>query len=60
MTSYQLYALCDNRNHMSYLTIRHNKLILDEGNYTYLHSKWGDIRIIGFRIYDDMHVTIYV
>lgn len=61
MTIQELYALCDNLTHLTYIEIRRvSGDILDEGHYTYLYSKWCDHRIKGFMVEEDDLVVIYI
>lgn len=61
MTLEQLYALCDNLTHLSYIELRRvDGELLDEGHYTYLHAKWNDHRIKGFMVEEDGLITIYL
>ena len=61
MTIQELYALCDNLTHLSYIELRRvSGEILDEGHYTYLHTKWSEHRIKGFMVEEDGTVVIYL
>lgn len=60
MTLHDLYRLCDNLTHLSYLKIMHDGELICDCKYAELHPQWWERRIKGFKIIDELNIEIYM
>ena len=60
MTIKELFAVCENLSHMTYFEIIRNDKVIDAGYYTYLHAKWCNEPIAGFRLSETGLCQIYL
>ena len=60
MNIQELFAVCENLSHMTYFEIIRKGNVIDAGFYAYLHAKWSEEHIKGFRLTETGLCQIFV
>lgn len=57
----KLFRLCDNLGQGTMIEVRSSGGdFIDYGGYAEMHAKYGVLPIVGFKIDDGLHATIYL
>lgn len=57
----QLFRLCDNLGQGTQIEVRDKRgNFVDYGGYTEMYAQYGALPIVGFKITDGLHATIYL